>query len=150
MGWGGSGFPIFYFSEVVCTVWAKDPFSRFLYFLPQYCFSAVVRTDSLKGRRGRLPSKPKQPPDASPTNLLTSLIRAHLDSGPSTAKLDYSKVRSCPPDRPLGTCAVPLYMLGKVLLPGQHQKTEVPSALTGWRNALGWVWGGGASYKQLP
>lgn len=64
------------------------------------CFSAVVRTDSLKGRRGRLPSKPKQPPDSSPTSLLTSLIRAHLDSGPSTTKLDYSKVRFSHPPSP--------------------------------------------------
>lgn len=53
---------------------------------------AVVRTDSLKGRRGRLPSKPKQPPDASPVSLITSLVRAHIDSVPSATKLDYSKV----------------------------------------------------------
>lgn len=74
--------------------WAESPFPGPLPpFLSPARFSAVVRTDSLKGRRGRLPSKPKQPPDASPANLLTSLVRAHLDSGPSTAKLDYSKVR---------------------------------------------------------
>ncbi|XP_021038742.1 nuclear receptor subfamily 4 group A member 1 [Mus caroli] len=66
-------------------------FCRFQKCLAVGMVKEVVRTDSLKGRRGRLPSKPKQPPDASPTNLLTSLIRAHLDSGPSTAKLDYSK-----------------------------------------------------------
>lgn len=123
----------------------------FISFLNTDCFSAVVRTDSLKGRRGRLPSKPKQPPDASPTNLLTSLIRAHLDSGPSTAKLDYSKVRSCPPIYPaLRTYAMPLCLLGKPLPPGQHQETSIPSALASWRNALGLAWGWGASYKQLP
>ncbi|XP_005353918.1 nuclear receptor subfamily 4 group A member 1 [Microtus ochrogaster] len=61
-------------------------FCRFQKCLAVGMVKEVVRTDSLKGRRGRLPSKPKQP-----TNLLTSLIRAHLDSGPSTAKLDYSK-----------------------------------------------------------
>ncbi|XP_005067323.1 nuclear receptor subfamily 4 group A member 1 [Mesocricetus auratus] len=66
-------------------------FCRFQKCLAVGMVKEVVRTDSLKGRRGRLPSKPKQPPDASPTSLLTSLIRAHLDSGPSTAKLDYSK-----------------------------------------------------------
>uniref|UniRef100_A0A8P0PC30 Nuclear receptor subfamily 4 group A member 1 n=2 Tax=Canis lupus familiaris TaxID=9615 RepID=A0A8P0PC30_CANLF len=66
-------------------------FCRFQKCLAVGMVKEVVRTDSLKGRRGRLPSKPKQPPDASPANLLTSLVRAHLDSGPSTAKLDYSK-----------------------------------------------------------
>uniref|UniRef100_A0A452TU96 Nuclear receptor subfamily 4 group A member 1 n=1 Tax=Ursus maritimus TaxID=29073 RepID=A0A452TU96_URSMA len=72
-------------------------FCRFQKCLAVGMVKEVVRTDSLKGRRGRLPSKPKQPPDASPANLLTSLVRAHLDSGPSTAKLDYSKVRPRPP-----------------------------------------------------
>ncbi|XP_036771033.1 nuclear receptor subfamily 4 group A member 1 isoform X2 [Manis pentadactyla] len=68
-------------------------FCRFQKCLAVGMVKEVVRTDSLKGRRGRLPSKPKQLPDASPANLLTSLVRAHLDSGPSTAKLDYSKPR---------------------------------------------------------
>lgn len=99
----------------------------FISFLNTDCFSAVVRTDSLKGRRGRLPSKPKQPPDASPTNLLTSLIRAHLDSGPSTAKLDYSKVRSCLPIYPaLRTYAMPLCLLGKPPLQGNSRKQASP------------------------
>ncbi|KAJ1062494.1 hypothetical protein K5549_016999 [Capra hircus] len=66
-------------------------FCRFQKCLAVALFSVVVRTDSLKGRRGRLPSKPKQPPETSPAHLLTSLVRAHLDSGPSTSKLDYSK-----------------------------------------------------------
>lgn len=77
--------------SVQCALKTVPSPGPFISFLNNACFSAVVRTDSLKGRRGRLPSKPKQPPDASPTNLLTSLIRAHLDSGPSAAKLDYSK-----------------------------------------------------------
>uniref|UniRef100_A0A8C6V0I2 Nuclear receptor subfamily 4 group A member 1 n=1 Tax=Neogobius melanostomus TaxID=47308 RepID=A0A8C6V0I2_9GOBI len=54
----------------------------------------VVRTDSLKGRRGRLPSKPKaaEPSSTTPsTNLISSLVQAHLESNPSAAKLDYSK-----------------------------------------------------------
>ncbi|NWI62124.1 NR4A1 protein, partial [Todus mexicanus] len=58
---------------------------------------AVVRTDSLKGRRGRLPSKPKQSPDASPISLITSLVRAHIDSIPSATKLDYSKFQESVP-----------------------------------------------------
>lgn len=57
---------------------------------------AVVRTDSLKGRRGRLPSKPKAVQDAttsvSPVSMIASLVRAHIDSNPSIGKLDYSKV----------------------------------------------------------
>lgn len=58
--------------------------------------SLVVRTDSLKGRRGRLPSKPKILPEISATvpsvNIVASLVRAHLDSNPTIEKLDYSKV----------------------------------------------------------
>lgn len=55
-----------------------------------------MRTDSLKGRRGRLPSKPKVVQDAttsvSPVSMIASLVRAHIDSNPSIGKLDYSKV----------------------------------------------------------
>lgn len=58
--------------------------------------SSVVRTDSLKGRRGRLPSKPKvlpETPSKVPSvNIVASLVRAHLDSNPTIEKLDYSKV----------------------------------------------------------
>uniref|UniRef100_T1GA86 Uncharacterized protein n=1 Tax=Megaselia scalaris TaxID=36166 RepID=T1GA86_MEGSC len=54
----------------------------------------VVRTDSLKGRRGRLPSKPKSPqesPPSPPVSLITALVRAHVDTSPSDAScLDYS------------------------------------------------------------
>lgn len=55
----------------------------------------VVRTDSLKGRRGRLPSKPKCSQEASnspPVSLITSLVRAHLDTSPEIANYDYSMV----------------------------------------------------------
>lgn len=56
----------------------------------------VVRTDNLKGRRGRLPSKPKGPQDVpasiSPVSFLSALVRAHMDSNPSVGRLDYSKV----------------------------------------------------------
>ncbi|XP_070766428.1 nuclear receptor subfamily 4immunitygroup A member 1 [Enoplosus armatus] len=55
----------------------------------------VVRTDSLKGRRGRLPSKPKVAQDmtttVSPVSMIASLVRAHIDSNPGVGKLDYSK-----------------------------------------------------------
>lgn len=58
----------------------------------------VVRTDSLKGRRGRLPSKPKVIPEVkttgSPASMIASLVRAHIGSSPSVGKLDYSKVGS--------------------------------------------------------
>lgn len=65
----------------------------------------VVRTDSLKGRRGRLPSKPKDTsgtagrpavagPPSPPVSLITALVRAHLDSSPDTQTKDYSMV-SC-------------------------------------------------------
>ncbi|XP_033942023.1 nuclear receptor subfamily 4immunitygroup A member 1 [Pseudochaenichthys georgianus] len=57
----------------------------------------VVRTDGLKGRRGRLPSKPKVVAEAtaassvSPVSLIAALVRAHIDSNPGVGKLDYSK-----------------------------------------------------------
>lgn len=67
-------------------------------FLSSFIFLLVVRTDSLKGRRGRLPSKPKTVAEASSTtpsvNIISSLVRAHLDSNPTTGKLDYSKVKT--------------------------------------------------------
>ncbi|TFK02924.1 Nuclear receptor subfamily 4 group A member 1 [Platysternon megacephalum] len=66
-------------------------FCRFQKCLAVGMVKEVVRTDSLKGRRGRLPSKPKQTQDASPVSLITSLVRAHIDSVPSATKLDYSK-----------------------------------------------------------
>lgn len=57
---------------------------------------AVVRTDSLKGRRGRLPSKPKSPqepsPPSPPVSLISALVRAHVDSNPAVSSLDYSRV----------------------------------------------------------
>ncbi|XP_036415405.1 probable nuclear hormone receptor HR38 isoform X1 [Colossoma macropomum] len=67
-------------------------FCRFQKCLAVGMVKEVVRTDSLKGRRGRLPSKPKNVPDsAQPVNIIASLVRAHLDSSPVLGKLDYSK-----------------------------------------------------------
>ena len=71
-------------------------FCRFQKCLGAGMIKEVVRTDSLKGRRGRLPSKPKSPQDPSPTppvSLITALVRAHVDTNPDIAKMDYSKVR---------------------------------------------------------
>ncbi|KAE8626269.1 hypothetical protein XENTR_v10006572 [Xenopus tropicalis] len=66
-------------------------FCRFQKCLAVGMVKEVVRTDSLKGRRGRLPSKPKQIAESSPVSLINSLVRAHIDSIPSSSKLDYSK-----------------------------------------------------------
>lgn len=67
-----------------------------MFFSPFFFSHLVVRTDSLKGRRGRLPSKPKILSETSSTapsvNIITSLVRAHLDSNPTIGKLDYSQV----------------------------------------------------------
>ena len=64
----------------------------------------VVRTASLKGRRGRLPSKPRsaiggqycnsytKAQAASMQSLSTVLVRANLVTQPSSAHIDYSMV----------------------------------------------------------
>lgn len=71
-------------------------FCRFQKCLAVGMVKEVVRTDSLKGRRGRLPSKPKCPqesPPSPPISLITSLVRACVDTSPDFAKLDYSQYR---------------------------------------------------------
>ena len=73
---------------------------RFYFLVPAHPGSpcvcvAVVRTDSLKGRRGRLPSKPRSPsesPPSPPVSFITALVRAHVDTSPATPDLDYSQV----------------------------------------------------------
>ncbi|XP_034721028.1 nuclear receptor subfamily 4 group A member 2-like isoform X2 [Etheostoma cragini] len=62
----------------------------------------VVRTDGLKGRRGRLPSKPKSLPDSSlpVSTLLSTLIRAHVDSNPPPSRLDFLKFKESPGSPP--------------------------------------------------
>ncbi|XP_020792894.2 nuclear receptor subfamily 4 group A member 3 isoform X1 [Boleophthalmus pectinirostris] len=61
----------------------------------------VVRTDSLKGRRGRLPSKPKSPlqteasPPSPPLSLLSALLRAYSHCTPRD--LDYSQFSAADP-----------------------------------------------------
>ncbi|KAB0798291.1 hypothetical protein PPYR_09284 [Photinus pyralis] len=75
-------------------------FCRFQKCLAVGMVKEVVRTDSLKGRRGRLPSKPKSPqesPPSPPISLITALVRAHVDTTPDLANLDYSQYcEPCP------------------------------------------------------
>ncbi|KAM9750986.1 nuclear receptor subfamily 4immunitygroup A member 1 [Menidia menidia] len=66
-------------------------FCRFQKCLAVGMVREVVRTDSLKGRRGRLPSKPKVTQDVSPVSMIASLVRAHIESNPGVGSLDYSK-----------------------------------------------------------
>eukprot|EP00063_Salmo_salar_P033106 XP_014007941.1 PREDICTED: nuclear receptor subfamily 4 group A member 2-like [Salmo salar] len=54
----------------------------------------VVRTASLKGRRGRLPSKHKIQDPLSPVSILSALVRAHVDSNPSLSRLDCSRFQN--------------------------------------------------------
>ncbi|PSN48034.1 putative nuclear hormone receptor HR38 [Blattella germanica] len=79
-------------------------FCRFQKCLAVGMVKEVVRTDSLKGRRGRLPSKPKSPqesPPSPPVSLITALVRAHVDTTPDLANLDYSQYREPTPNEPL-------------------------------------------------
>ncbi|XP_067002454.1 probable nuclear hormone receptor HR38 [Anabrus simplex] len=78
-------------------------FCRFQKCLAVGMVKEVVRTDSLKGRRGRLPSKPKSPqesPPSPPVSLITALVRAHVDTTPDLANLDYSQYREPSPNEP--------------------------------------------------
>ncbi|XP_026487570.1 probable nuclear hormone receptor HR38 isoform X2 [Vanessa tameamea] len=78
-------------------------FCRFQKCLAVGMVKEVVRTDSLKGRRGRLPSKPKCPqesPPSPPISLITALVRAHVDTSPDFANLDYSQYREPNPMEP--------------------------------------------------
>ncbi|XP_041976470.1 probable nuclear hormone receptor HR38 isoform X1 [Aricia agestis] len=78
-------------------------FCRFQKCLAVGMVKEVVRTDSLKGRRGRLPSKPKCPQDSPPSppiSLITALVRAHVDTSPDFSNLDYSQYREPNPMEP--------------------------------------------------
>ena len=66
-------------------------FCRFQKCLVVGMVKEVVRTDSLKGRRGRLPTKPRsnqEAPPAPPVALITALVRAHVESTPKLESLD--------------------------------------------------------------
>ncbi|CAH1118452.1 unnamed protein product [Phaedon cochleariae] len=78
-------------------------FCRFQKCLAVGMVKEVVRTDSLKGRRGRLPSKPKSPqesPPSPPVSLITALVRAHVDTTPDFSNLDYSQYLEPSPVEP--------------------------------------------------
>jgi len=69
-------------------------FCRFQKCLTVGMVKEVVRTDGLKGRRGRLPTKPRHQMDlvsTPPVALITALVRAHVDSSPKLENLDYSQ-----------------------------------------------------------
>ena len=75
-------------------------FCRFQKCLVVGMVKEVVRTDSLKGRRGRLPTKPRsnqEAPPAPPVALITALVRAHVESTPKLESLDYSQVKGIQP-----------------------------------------------------
>lgn len=79
-------------------------FCRFQKCLAVGMVKEVVRTDSLKGRRGRLPSKPKSPqesPPSPPVSLITALVRAHVDTTPDLANLDYTQYLEPSPIEPV-------------------------------------------------
>ncbi|XP_050438208.1 probable nuclear hormone receptor HR38 [Adelges cooleyi] len=81
-------------------------FCRFQKCLQVGMVKEVVRTDSLKGRRGRLPSKPKSPhgsPPSPPLSLITALVRAHVDTNPDFSSLDYSQYHDSKPFESLTT-----------------------------------------------
>ncbi|XP_077543509.1 putative nuclear hormone receptor HR38 isoform X4 [Haemaphysalis longicornis] len=83
-------------------------FCRFQKCLAVGMVKEVVRTDSLKGRRGRLPSKPKSPqesPPSPPVSLITALVRAHVDTSPDLANRDYSLCQEMPVDESRRTAA---------------------------------------------
>ncbi|XP_055386648.1 probable nuclear hormone receptor HR38 [Condylostylus longicornis] len=67
-------------------------FCRFQKCLSVGMVREVVRTDSLKGRRGRLPSKQNMEiPSRSPISMLSALAKAYIDSNPNFSQMDYSK-----------------------------------------------------------
>ena len=59
---------------------------------------SVVRTDNLRGRRGRLPTKQRNSqelsPPSPPVSLITALVRAHVDASPAKANREYGQVRT--------------------------------------------------------
>ncbi|XP_074643108.1 putative nuclear hormone receptor HR38 isoform X2 [Tubulanus polymorphus] len=72
-------------------------FCRFQKCLTVGMVKEVVRTDSLKGRRGRLPSKPKSPqesPPSPPISLITALVRAHVDTSPDIPNHDFTRFKT--------------------------------------------------------
>ena len=86
-------------------------FCRFQKCLSVGMIKEVVRTDTLAGRRGRLPSKARsshESPPSPPVSLITTLVRAHLDTSPSPSNVDYSQVRLYFVERTVAVKRIPL------------------------------------------
>ncbi|CAL8307455.1 unnamed protein product [Merluccius merluccius] len=96
-------------AKYVCLVARNCPVDKRRRNRCQYCrfqkclvvgmVKEVVRTDGLKGRRGRLPSKPKATHDRAASHagsVLSALVRAHVESDPTASRLDYSKFQASP------------------------------------------------------
>ena len=86
------------FKHVLLLVWIKKVRKKKelnmlkLIFSNYFLSFLVVRTDALKGRRGRLPSKPKSPNARQPNSFQTQFCRFYNDSIPNPASLDFSKL----------------------------------------------------------
>ncbi|XP_053959284.1 probable nuclear hormone receptor HR38 isoform X1 [Anastrepha ludens] len=68
-------------------------FCRFQKCLMVGMVKEVVRTDSLKGRRGRLPSKQKHVDSfglSHNVSLISALVKGHKDTAPDISSLDYA------------------------------------------------------------
>lgn len=93
-------------------------FCRFQKCLAVGMVKEVVRTDSLKGRRGRLPSKPKSPQEVPlfpPMSTITALVRAHLDTSADKANLDFSQYNDSMVDKSQLESRVRDYIDGQLL-----------------------------------
>ncbi|XP_019897797.1 nuclear receptor subfamily 4 group A member 2 isoform X2 [Esox lucius] len=77
-------------------------FCRFQKCLVVGMVKEVVRTASLKGRRGRLPSKQISQDPLPTVSILSALVRAHVDSNPSLSRLDYSQFQNNPDNPVIG------------------------------------------------
>ena len=66
-------------------------FCRFQKCLLEGMARQVVRTDSLKGQRGRLPSKPRRSQDAP---SISALVRADPEVPQNVESFEYSQVRA--------------------------------------------------------
>jgi hypothetical protein len=81
------------FKHVLLLAWTKKVKQNKSTHIHISCFlDLVVRTDALKGRRGRLPSKPKSPSSRQPNSFQTQFCRFYNDSTPNPASLDFSKL----------------------------------------------------------
>ena len=80
------------FKHVLLLVWIKKVSENSSHGIHSSSRCSVVRTDALKGRRGRLPSKPKSPNSRQPNSFQTQFCRFYNDSIPNPTNLDFSKL----------------------------------------------------------